>query len=393
MVTVLNQKKTDSYLRQLPLLDFTAKLYPKTDLGDVYIVCAQHLVSTTYSLFYTLVQLGVKPENISAIGKCYSTDPQAFAELKRLGIDVCPTSLSFDSHKPFDEQYRSNIKKFIKSRAQKILDSDSRKIIILDDGGELIPEATEALKQPQNAVGIEQTSAGYHKLQKNTLQLPIINVARSQAKLQYESPIIANLVMDTLEKGMSQLNLKPGKALIIGKGAIGSHIEDLLSSPHETETYDHQISRSSIRKEDFDRSLPKFDLIIGCTGSQVLTSEQFNLLKSNAVLVSASSSDREFNAVFLRKKVPSDNNCHQHLNIEGKWLINCGFPINFSSDFRSIDCDKLQLTRSLLLTAILQADAQENLKTGFIALDHENQRDIIQQFLHLSREENILNAV
>ena len=99
-----------NYLRKLPLLEFTSKLYNNIDLKDTYILCAQHVVSTSYSLFNSFIQLGLKPSNLSVIGKCYSTDPQAYSELLERGVDVCPTSIMFDIHTSFDIEYALNIK-------------------------------------------------------------------------------------------------------------------------------------------------------------------------------------------------------------------------------------------------------------------------------------------
>jgi hypothetical protein len=107
-------------------------------------------------------------------------------------------------------------------------------------------------------------------------------------------------------------------------------------------------------------------------------------LKKNVILVSASSSDREFSAVHLRSNLPSNTNCHENFLINDIILINCGFPINFAAEYREIDIDKLQLTRSLLLAAILQAYNHSNSKQkDFIDLDMENQRDIVRRFLSI----------
>lgn len=378
MVTLIEEQK---YLRNLPLLHFTSSLYPEVDLSKIYIICAQHLASTTYSLFHLLIQLGLKPENLSVIGKCYSTDPQVFRQMKALGIDVCESSHAFNSHTSFDKQYRANIKKFVADRAQKLKSKQFNKIIILDDGGELIPVASRLIGKNSDAIGIEQTSSGYHKLKKNIPDLPIINVARSPAKLNYESPIIAELVLNTLLKHIKDLNLKPGKALIIGNGPIGAHIKEALKRTHKVYIYDQQTTKTDIKKSELDGSLKEFDLIIGCTGKPILSTKQQKLLKKNTVLVSASSSDREFNAVDLRKNAPKVSNCHKNLFIDGKWLINCGFPINFSEHYRDIDCDELQLTRSLLLSSILQAVTETDFpKKGFVPLDLEVQRDIVKKF-------------
>ncbi len=373
------------FLRKLPLLDFTAKMYPDINLQETYIICAQHLVSTTYSLFHALLKLGLKPENLSAIGKCYSTDPQAYEEIKKMGIDVCPSSLSFDSHTSFDDQYRENINKFITLRLNKITSSKYEKIIILDDGGELIGAINELIDDNYSSmIGIEQTSSGFHKLKNKKMKIPVINVARSPAKLNYESPIIARLVVDTLVRRLKRLPIHPQEVLIIGHGPIGSQIREALERTYRVSTYDTTAVKSSIRHPDFEKSLHKFDLIIGCTGKSVLKPEQYKLLKKNVVLVSASSSDREFDAVHLRNKLSSVGNCHKNLFVDGMYLINCGFPINFAEEFREIDSDDLQLTRSLLLAAILQASSHFKTKDkGFIPLDVENQRDIVQKYLSI----------
>ena len=161
-----------------------------------------------------------------------------------------------------------------------------------------------------------------------------------------------------------------------------------MKNTHEVFIFDKIASKSDIEQKDLQNSLGTFDLIIGCTGTPVLNTTEFDLLKKNALLVSASSSDREFNAEELRKKIHLVKNCHKHLLIENKWLINCGFPINFSSNFRAIDCDELQLTRSLLLASILQAvNDTENPENGFIPLDLENQRDILQKYYSLFTKE------
>lgn len=382
-----------SYLRPLPLLDFTASLYPIIDFRYIYLICAQHLVSTTYSLFDSLLKLGMKASNISAIGKCYSTDPEAFREMQKLGIDVCESSLKFQSHTSFDQQYRSNIQEFIAARMTKLGDPNITKVIVLDDGGELISQIDAIEKNENKFIGIEQTSSGYHKIKDSGVSFSVINVARSPAKLNGESPIIANLVLGALLKNLTKLHIKPERVLVIGNGPIGSNIREILKNTQEVAVFDRIPSRSTVKHKNLKSLLGTFDLIIGCTGSASLSLEQFELLKKNAVLVSVSSSDREFNGASLRQKLPIIEDCHTNLNIQGKWLTNCGFPINFSSDFREIDCDELQLTRSLILLAILQAATSMNSsKHRFIPLDEKGQKMLVKQFHALFNKEQLLKV-
>lgn len=274
MVTLTQIKAPGSvkgYLRKLPLLNFTAELYKDVSLENVYLICAQHIVSTTYALFHVLLQLGLKPSQISVIGKCYSTDPQAYNEIKNLNIDVCSASLEFDSHRSFDEQYRENVLSFTHERLNKVNGSKYKKIIVLDDGGELITAIHESLRTNTPIIGIEQTSSGFHKLKDKKIPFPIINVARSPAKLNYEAPIIAKLVIDTLVRRIKDLPSKPCKVLILGQGPIGSQIRELLSNDFQVETFDTTVSKSTIDPQDFESSLNIFDLIIGCTGREVFS--------------------------------------------------------------------------------------------------------------------------
>lgn len=76
------EKKT--LLRNLPLLDFTADYFKKIDFSRTLIICVQHLYSTTYNMFDKLFKMGLKPNNLHIVGKCYSTDPDVFAQLKKM---------------------------------------------------------------------------------------------------------------------------------------------------------------------------------------------------------------------------------------------------------------------------------------------------------------------
>lgn len=383
-----NSCVNERYLRRLPLLDFTEKLFPTTSLKDVQILAAQHLVSTTYSLFHVLIKLGLNPKNLSVIGKCYSTDPEAVCEMQKLGIDVCSTSLSFDSYKPFDSVYRESIQNFALSR----LSPDNKNLIILDDGGELIFIANKLCSQG-NCAGVEQTTSGYNKLKDSSIGFPVVNLARSQAKLGYESPIIADLVSETLDRHINKLSVKPKTLLIIGYGAIGQAIALKLQHRYVVSIFDLDTSRSSIAENEFISSLKNFDIIIGCTGRTVITQEHFPYLKKGVILVSASSSDREFDATLLRCKVPQINNCHTDIEVDDIFLINCGFPINFSDEYKKIDCDRLQLTRALILAAVLQANENySNHSKGLVDLDTKVQKQIVQKYFDLFDNIDTKNA-
>jgi len=338
------------------------------------------------------VKMGVSFQHIHLIGKCYSTNPLILTQMLSEGFNVSPSSVSFENDEPFDIQYTRYLARFLQKTLKKIDPKKFRKIIILDDGGDLILQSQEILKDCSRLVGIEQTTSGYEKLKKSNLKFPIINVARSETKLIYESPIIAKLVVDKIYRSLKKLSLKPKNVLLIGNGAIGQNIHRFLIGHLDIQVYDKNECLSNVTGHDFKNILKNFDMIIGCTGREVISDNDYHLLKKNAVLASASSSDREFDAGCVRKGL-KPSSCHSHLLINGINLLNCGFPINFDDDYSTVDSEHFQLTRSLLSAAIFQASELDVNEPGILMLDPEMQRDIIAKFLKLYQTDDSQNSV
>lgn len=361
-------------LRTLPLLDFTAEYFEKNDFTNTLIICVQHLYSTTYNMFDKLFKMGLKPSNLHIVGKCYSTDPEVFDQLKKDGVNVSPLSNYFDSHNPYDSNFEKKIEDFFDEVIKKSSIESYEKIIILDDGGFLCRIANRKLPKLSNIIGVEQTSAGFNRIKREGSFFPVINAARSHIKMKYESPIIINLALKKLRDKIAHLNPQPKKILIIGFGTLGKVVYDNLHTNYDISAYDTDPSKSTLPSQDLHSHLKDYDLIIGATGETSLTYKDFSYLKKPVVLASISSSDREFDAVHLRTKAPQTHQCHTDLLIEGVTLLNCGFPINFDNDYKTIDTDNFQLTRSLILGAVCQAYQTDPQKPGFIELDHTFQK-------------------
>lgn len=369
-------------LQNLPLLRYVATFYPQDSLKGVKVLCIQHLVATSYTLMQTLLQLGLQKEDLFIIGKCYSTHPYVFKRMRSEGFQIADASIAFEYDRSFDEQFKEKVLDFVLEKIKEGLFNNCKKLILLDDGGVLLTLMNQLAPQmaPKglSIVGVEQTTSGIYQLSEQTLEFPIINVARSYAKLKYESPIIAHLVTSAILRNISEIASSVQNALIIGKGAIGHEIyAQLMKHYPNMSTFDIDPTKSLVASEHFEASLQNFDLIIGCTGKTVLTSHHYPLLKKNAVLISASSSDREFNATFLRKQAPPPPSCHAHVNAQGIHLINCGFPINFDAEYNHVDVKDIQLTRALLMLGVLQAAQCPTTVNRFVELELTNQLKII----------------
>jgi len=59
----------------------------------------------------------------------------------------------------------------------------------------------------KNICGIEQTTSGYVNLKENSIKFPVINLARSSAKLKLESPYIADAVISKLKENLGKIGL------------------------------------------------------------------------------------------------------------------------------------------------------------------------------------------
>lgn len=370
-------------VRPLQLLERAADYYNSVDLSTTIIVCIQHLYCTTYCMFQELFKKGLHPSNLLVLGKCYSTDPEVYEQLKKDGVNVSVASMDFDSHQDYDMTMEDATKQLIRDAFSRISSYRYQKIIILDDGGTLINLVSNMHLENLDIIGVEQTSAGYNRIKMSGITFPVINVARSWIKAKHESPIIVSLALRKLKEKIYFMSPKPTDILIMGYGILGKEIKKQLSNSFLVSYFDLDINKSMFSLSQLKDELCNFDLIIGTTGETSISKSLFPYLKKPVTLASVSSSDREFDSVKLRRKKPKTNNCHQDLFIDRIQLLNCGFPINFDSNFKSIDSDEFQLTRAIIFGAVCQGAITLDMEPKFLPLNNEFQHYIENNFLEV----------
>jgi len=366
----------------LPLLDYTDELFPEVDLSECLFICCQHILWNKIFFFESLFRKGLKPENTFLLGKCYSTNSETLKKFQEMGIHVHPASFAYDSYRSFDEQFEKHIIDFLNETKGKVKLSSYEKVILLDDGSYLLRYANTVLKDFDNVVSVEQTSSGYSRLRTLQLNFPVLNVARSNAKLKVESPFIAEDGLEELWFSIKRRQFMSKKVLIVGFGAIGSAVYKILKDKFQVKCYDLNEKLSDFQGVELRDIVSDYDLIIGCTGNTVLKSEEFGLLKNGVVLASMSSSDREFDSVGLRRLVPRNNDCHKDITANGIKLINSGFPVNFDGSKIVVPLEKIQLTDSLMLSAALLA-SKNNYMKGLVTFDNAIQKAIVSEFKKL----------
>ncbi|MBY0461902.1 MAG: hypothetical protein K2Q34_01815, partial [Alphaproteobacteria bacterium] len=334
---------------------------------------------------HSLFDLGLAPERIALIGKCYSTSKKTQRSLENEGIYVCPSSNNFDSYHSFDVQFQQNILNFLQKAIQQMNPHKEAKIIILDDGGELISASYKSIQKRWNLIGIEQTSSGYHKLRNLKLNLHVTNVARSYAKLEVESPMIADAQATQIITKISNFLSSIKKCLLVGNGAVGKALFEKLKNHYDIIRYDKIFERSDLYKDKLN--LADYNLIIGTTGETIISQKGHSKIKKGTILISSSSSDREFEAVHIRKRIKRTNNCHQDICSDGVFLPNSGFPINFhGSQEDSVPLEKIQLTMALLFEGICQGVQTDPNQKGLVELNTIRQEKVLDLFYRLNQK-------
>lgn len=353
-----------------PMLSRVAELSKHSKLSNILVLACQHLLEPQLRMFEFLIGLGLKPENVIIAGKAYSTNSFVAERFAALGCIVAPFSAQFEPRKRFDDWFLVQLEKFVIEHVQSRDLASYEKIIVLDDGGFMHEVVHRVVSDVSNVHGVEQTSSGHNHIVALNVQFPVTSVARSHFKLQHESPFIGDLGYRLIKHVLAKTGRSDPNVLVLGMGPIGRSIlkrlfiqkptmcgmvydwasDAILNSPaaHELDL----LSRKRIMDEPEFRSdlLSKFDVIIGATGARSIQVSELDRLHPDAVLVSMSSSDREFPAeAFPRTGI------HDDVVLDGRTLVNGGFPITFLGEPNCIPPAQIELTMSLLMCSVLKA--------------------------------------
>lgn len=352
-----------------PLLGKISELFDpqKKSFENVYILACQHILSPQAKMFRLLHEFGIPKENIFIFGKIYSTSNEVLNALRTQGFRV--SEPIFNPKKSFDEYHNQNCKNELDLFLATI--KNPSKIIILDDGGALLKVVNDSFESLPDVpvVGIEQTSSGFRKLEYSKIHFPIFNVARSSIKLIKESPFITSLGCKRLEDIIEKYSILEPRILVVGLGPIG---ENMLSTLHSKKyfTVGYDVAHHDISMIDDLIIDNNINIVVGATGSNILVPsdmEKMNkLLKNNLYLVSMSSSDREFPAVYIRENGMTNNGIHDDIVCGSVVLVNNGFPVTFKGNvFESLP-EEIERTIGLLYGSVLQAGIYDIQGTGFI---------------------------
>lgn len=415
----------EELLPDLPLLRALKKKIGSINQDIGGLIGLQHLMGSTASLMKHLSEERLSPDSVFLLGKPYSTCIGVMHRLAGMGFKVHSGSALQEVNTPHNDSLRGRIEELLRAfRIWKMhhVNRQNKRVLLIDDGG----HAIEALHEKQFDdirpwfTCVEQTRSGIRQIERINLQVPVINVAESNVKLELESPMIADSVKNEVLfelRSLVALGIPVGRrVLVIGYGSVGRCVSQRLrtcgfqvkvfdtSSLHGKKAWSEGFSVLN----NYHQALSESDIIIGCTGTPVMDEEDYVHLSDNAILMSASSSDIEFNAWKLRRKAQrvgrasADNSAFkiEYLSGEGSigikntepnpcfdlykvkldsgtvYLVKGGFPVNFNGKADSISPDRIQLTRSLLYAGAVQASC--TLNPGIFDLSESYQRLLLE---------------
>lgn len=351
---------------ELPLLDWIASQvpHPRASLSGIMLVCVQHLLETTGSLIQTLLSLGLNPRNIHILGKSYSSNSSVEDRLLGLGANVVETGQQ-QHWGEYSTQLKEDVSRLWNRVAEGIEAQRPDALMVLDDGGFCI-KGMPPCPMDLPVVGIEQTMSGLSLLDVPP-PFPVIDVASSAAKQWIEPPMISETVLARLQS----YRLPDSPIGVVGFGNIGKAMTQTLGriqSPicvFDESPGPKGKSGTAVFCDSLGELYSKSATIFGCTGKDTLAGKEWwPKLIGEKLLISCSSQDLEFRSVLTslndgKHKIVSQQQLTSDVTVplaQGKLrILRGGFPVNFDGSKESVPAADIQMTRGLLLGAILQA--------------------------------------
>lgn len=332
----------------------------------------QHIQKSLVPLIEALLAAGALPDAVTIAGKAYSRQPAAVEALTALGVRVAGSTRMTDPGLSYEEQLASEVRGLVTSI--KASRNSHQRLLVLDEGA----VALRALLTQDlgNVHVVEQTTRGARWAAGTLLPHPVVDVARSKAKQRLETPLIVDSMVRGLRQALETIKpaiLRPHIGLI-GYGTIGRALARRLSGAGYPVSV-HERGRAAANAATADGFpllelgplLLKVEVLVGCTGSPVLTAEDLADADRGLILVNGASSDLEF-ALWPHRRpsaIVTTGPCDDpgqpwkhHYALPGRQrhvLTAGGFPINFYCDDEPIAAEDFQITRALMLAGVFQA--------------------------------------
>lgn len=354
-IALLGRSMSDrSFAHRMPLLAKAAAQKGKhNSFVGFSATVLQHLFPPT--VLDALEELGLAPAQTRVIGKAYSTHPDRYAAL--LGKGRIVDESSRHTHNAVEQDASARIAQAAQTQLRGMFAdvtadeiayrNTAPRFLLIDEGGKLIEtlHSAEFSKYAHLVVAVEHTDRGIQVIetmrsQGVNLLCPVINMARSVAKKQIESPAIGeSVVFHTLHE-LDAMGVAPTEksAAVIGYGAVGKFTaEALRRRGYAVTIYDKDVQKMRDAIADGFSAEPDIPLdqarinalagahlLISATGTTTLTLDEYDLLPNRAILVNAASGNHELGIGGTPKEILADRTAPETVREDGRASMRFG---------------------------------------------------------------------
>jgi hypothetical protein len=369
------------------------------------IVAVQHMLWQTIDLFEATTTLGVRRENIFALGKVYSNSPVIVGALRDRGITIVESTMPAPGE--FDTCFRYDVERLWEVVSRTLPGRDIKRILVLDDGGRCITQMPAELLRKYQVAGVEQTSFGMFLFEEKPPPFAVVSWARAAVKLHVGGPIFSHWLLTKLEsRVLGGHRLTNEDVGIIGLGSIGSAMAHLLARQQNNVLFYDPDPRLQIpvylqkrisRVDSLEELMLRCDYVFGCSGRRPFKDQWPMKYRPGIKLFSASAGDQEFGPIINDLKARSEfkvtpsawDICADYGPSGPISIAYLGYPYNFvSRDIEAVPTAVVQVETGGLLAALLQArmylslcEAGRGQNTGIHRVSPDAQRFVYETWL------------
>jgi hypothetical protein len=380
---------------------------------DTAIVAVQHMLWQTVDLFRAVGAMGLRPENIFALGKVYSNSIPVIRALREMGVTITESSMPKPGE--FDEYFEQDIKHLWKVAQDGLAQRHIKRIIALDDGGRCITNTPPDLMRQYIIGGVEQTSLGMFVFEEKPPPFVVTSWARAAVKLQIGGPIFSHCLNEKVNTEFLDGKSLQGEELgIIGLGSIGQGMANLAArqgnnvmfyDPNPDLQIPQYLQNRITRLDSLEKLMRSCDYVFGCSGRNPFKDKWPMDYRPGIMLFSGSGGDQEFGPIIRDLKRRTNFRVeHDTWNIisddgpSGPILLAYhGYPYNFvSRSGEAVPTHIVQLETGGLLAGLMQArshlalceNGQEQ-NIGIHRMSPEAQRFVYETWLRAMRDRGI----
>lgn len=375
------------------------------DFGeDTALVAVQHMLLQTVDLFETIGKMGLRPENIFALGKVYSNNGAVIEALREMRINVVATTMPELGE--FQQSFERDVETLWQVVSDALAQRRIKRILILDDGGVCLTKVPADILRRYAFCGVEQTSQGMFLFEERPPLFAVMSWARAAVKLEIGGPIFARSFIDKMNTLFRARDKQLG---VIGLGSIGRGVARLSARQgHRTLFYDPDpalqiprlLSESITRLDSLEELMLRCDYVVGCSGRNPFKDRWPMRHKPGIMLLSASGGDQEFGPIIKALTGKTDFRVDPitwDLSDGSLLIAYRGYPYNFvSRSPEAVPSNIVQLETGGLLAGLIQAriylemcEAGREINRGIHRISPAAQQFVYERWLRVMQDQDV----